>query len=499
MGPRRRLRLCYTRQAFGGMTRTPVASSAPGIDALREAYRAHGQDHVFAHWDRLGCDERSSLLAQAERLLPCLASWSEERDRAVAALATSERGRLEPAEAIALPEHGGSAARLEEARIEGERLLRAGRVGAFVVAGGQGTRLGFPRPKGGFPVGPITDRSLFALQAQKLRGLARRLGRVVPWYVMTSPATDAETRALFEESRWFGLSPEDVVIFSQDLAPACDFDGRLILERPDRIAESPNGHGGALLALANSGALADMERRGVDRIFYFQVDNPLIRMADPVFLGFHEVLGAEMSCKVVRKTDPNEKVGVVANIDGRPGVVEYTEIQDPERSLRDPDGRLVYWAGSIAIHVLNRDFVARVGARASEHLPYHASAKSIPFVDPEGRPVAPTSPNGYKLERFVFDALPAAERVCVLEVRPDEEFSPIKNADGSDSPQSARRDLTRLYRRWLEKAGIEVREDVTAIEIDHAQIDSAEEAADCGIRRLEDAGEVIRVATGMDA
>jgi UDP-N-acetylglucosamine/UDP-N-acetylgalactosamine diphosphorylase len=372
-------------------------------------------------------------------------------------------------------------------------------VGVFVVAGGQGTRLGFDRPKGAFPVGPVTSRSLFEIQAQKIRGLVRRLGAVVPWYVMTSPATDAETRALFDEAGCFGLDPADVMIFSQDVVPACDFAGRLILEAPHRIAESPNGHGGALLALQDAGALDDMARRGVDRIFYYQVDNPLVRIADPVFLGFHDLEGAQMSCKVIRKADPDEKVGVVATRDGRPGIVEYTELQDPERSLRDDSGALVYWAGSIAIHVLDTDFVRRVGTDAPRFLPYHASAKKIPTIDSDGRDVAPDEPNGYKLERFVFDALPAAERVCVLEVRPEEDFSPIKNAEGKDSPASARSDLDRQYRGWLAKAGVEVPADVSAIEIDHAQIDSAAEATERGIDRLEDAGDVIRVATGMDA
>lgn len=476
-----------------------MASPTADIEAVREAFRAHGQNHVFAFWDQLDTAGRTALLGQAARIAPTLADWTAERTRAIATLRRTAPLALAPAPAVALPEHGGSARRNEEARQRGEALLAEGRVGVFVVAGGQGTRLGFPSPKGAFPVGPVTERSLFEIQAQKIRGLARRLGRPVPWYVMTSPATDAETRALFSDSGCFGLAPEDVLIFSQDMVPACDFDGRLLLEQPDRIAESPNGHGGALLALCDSGALADMERRGIDRIFYYQVDNPLVRIADPLFLGSHELDGAEISCKVIRKTDPMEKVGVVALVNGRAGIVEYTELRDPERSLRDAHGELVYWAGSIAIHVLNTGFVRGVRADAMNRLPYHASAKAIPTVDAAGRTVAPAEPNGYKLERFVFDALPAAERVCVLEVRPEEEFAPIKNAEGKDSPGSARRDLVRLYRGWLAKAGIEVPQDVSAIEIDHSVIDSAEEAAASGIGRLEEAGDVIRLATGIDA
>jgi UDP-N-acetylglucosamine/UDP-N-acetylgalactosamine diphosphorylase len=476
-----------------------VASETPDFEALRDAFRAVGQEHVFDFYDRLGESERGELLAQAARLAPTLEAWAAERTRAVEALSSESQPTLAPAPAIALPEFGGDARRIEEARQRGEALLAEGRVAVFVVAGGQGTRLGFPRPKGAYPIGPIGSRSLFEIQAQKIRGLRRRTGRSVPWYVMTSPATDADTRAFFEEMGHFGLPAEDVRLFSQDMVPASGLDGRMILEAPHRIAESPNGHGGALLALCDSGALDAMEARGIDRIFYYQVDNPLVRIADPVFLGFHELEEAEMSCKVIRKTDPMEKVGVVALRDGRPGIVEYTELREPERSLRDDEGRLVFWAGSIAIHVLDTAFVRRVRNAAERCLPYHASAKTIPTVDPSGRTVAPSEPNGYKLERFVFDALPEARRVCVLEVRPEEDFSPIKNDEGKDSPETARRDLVARYRAWLTKAGIDVPEDVSAIEIDHAHIDSAEEAAASGLTSIEEAGDVIRVATGMDA
>jgi len=242
-----------------------VASPTAEIEALRRAFRAHEQDHVFAFWDELDAGQRDALLAQTARLAAQLPDWTAERTRAVEALRGGEaHGVLAPAPALALPEHGGDARRIEEARQRGEAILQAGRVAVFVVAGGQGTRLGFPRPKGAFPVGPVTARSLFEIQAQKIRGLARRIGRAVPWYVMTSPATDADTRALFEEARCFGVPAEDVLIFSQDTVPACDFDGRMLLEEPHRIAESPNGHGGALLALCDSGALDDMEARGID-------------------------------------------------------------------------------------------------------------------------------------------------------------------------------------------------------------------------------------------
>jgi UDP-N-acetylglucosamine/UDP-N-acetylgalactosamine diphosphorylase len=189
-------------------------------------------------------------------------------------------------------------------------------------------------------------------------------------------------------------------------------------------------------------------------------------------------------------------MGVVAHVDGQIGVVEYTELDDANRHARGPDGELLYWAGSIAIHVLELDFVREVAANADRLLPYHASAKKIPTVDAEGRPVAPTDPNGLKLERFVFDALPAAGRVMILETRREEDYSPIKNATGSDSPETARRDLMAVYRRWLSAAGVEGVDATAAIEIDHSVIDGPEDLRASRIRRIADAGDAIRIAPG---
>lgn len=472
---------------------TRSAGPTTGLQELRERFAAFGQAHVFRFWDALDEAARARLARQAAGI--DLASFATVH-AATQALATPGAGRLEPARIERLPERGGDPRAAAAAQERGETLLAEGKVAVMVVAGGQGTRLGFEGPKGTFPVGPLSTRTLFAQQAQKLRGLRRRYGRDVPWYVMTSAATDAETRALFHREGWFGLPEADVFFLQQQMVPALDFEGRLILERADRVFESPNGHGGSLTALLASGALDDMESRGARSLFYYQVDNPLVRIADPVYLGFHAAAGARMSCKVIAKLDPMEKMGIVAKIDGKVGVVEYTELDDANRHARGPDGELVYGAGSIAIHVLELDFVRRVAADADRLLPYHASAKKIPTVDAEGHPVAPSTPNGYKLERFVFDALAAADRVMILETRREDDYSPIKNATGSDSPDTARRDLMAVYRRWLSAAGVEGFEATTAIEIDHSVFDGPEDLRASRIRRIADAGGAIRIAPG---
>lgn len=464
------------------------------IEKLRQHFAAHGQGHVFHFWERLDAAQQRELVAQLEAIdLPGLL---EE----LAATRADSRGgsELEPVEVERLPGRGGDASAWDAALRSGESLLHGGRVGVLVVAGGQATRLGFAGPKGAFPLGPISQRSLFEIQAQKLRRVRARCGQAVPWYVMTSAATDAPTREFFAAHRNFGLPAGDVSFFQQGMVPSFDFDDRLLLAEPGRLATNPDGHGGALTALLRSGALDDMERRGVTTLFYYQVDNPLVRMADPAFLGFHAAAGAEVSCKVVRKVDPEEKVGIVARVNGRVGVVEYTELDDALARQRDSAGDLLYWAGNIAVHVFETSFVRRIAADAKRWLPFHASEKKIPCVDAEGRPLQPDAPNGRKLERFVFDALPAAKNVCVVEADRATEFSPVKNASGSDSPETARRDLVACTAAWLEAAGLELPAGAL-LEVDHSRIDGPDDARALRLRNLADAGDIVRIQSGADA
>jgi UDP-N-acetylglucosamine/UDP-N-acetylgalactosamine diphosphorylase len=468
----------------------------PGFEALRAHFAEFGQDHVFRWWKELDDAGRERLLAQAARIdLGAL-----ERAHAIHSRpGDGDALRLEPAEVERLPEHGGDPERSAAARRRGEEMLAAGRVASLVVAGGQGSRLGFEGPKGAFPIGPVTDRTLFEIQAQKIRGLRRRYARPLPWCVMTSAATDAATTEFFRQAEFFGLPEEDVLFFSQGMVPSMDFEGRLFLETRDRIFENPDGHGGSLTALLGSGVLDALESRGIDTIFYYQVDNPLVRMCDPVYLGFHEAAGAEASCKVVQKMDPMESVGIVARVNGRTSVVEYTELEEEDRFARNAAGELVYWAGNIAIHVFATAFVRRVARDAEQLLPYHASEKKIPHIDDEGRLVKPAQPNGRKLERFVFDALPAAKGVCIVETDRDGEFSPVKNAEGRDSPDTARRGLVARYRVWLAAAGIDLPGGNPAIEIDHSQIDGPDDTRRLRIQSIAEAGEVVRIAPGDPA
>ena len=412
----------------------------------RERAAAAGQAHVFASWSSLSPGEREGLLAQIEAVDFELVA--QHRKLIAGSGSKSAPPRLEPPRVFPLLRDAEQAARAERARDAGDELLSAGKVGFVLVAGGQASRLGFDGPKGCFPVGPVSGRSLFEIHARRLLAAQRRHGAPTPWYVMTSQQNDAATRAFFEAHRHFGLDPADVTFFRQAMVPALDFEGRILMSSAASLFLAPNGHGGTLAALASSGALADARRRGVTQLSYFQVDNPLARPADALFLGLHVLEHAQMSSKVVAKRDAGEKVGVLGLIDGRMGCIEYSDLPAELRDAREEHGRLRFDAGNIAMHALALEFVERL-TRGALALPWHVAVKKMTVWE-GGRMV---EKQGAKFETFVFDALALAERGVVLEVERAHEFSPVKNASGDDSPATTRADLLRLHGAWARAAG----------------------------------------------
>ena len=347
--------------------------------------------------------------------------------------------------------------RYADAVKQGASMIRVGSVAALTVAGGQGTRLGFDGPKGAFPISPVRNKPLFQIFAEVVAGTQARYGGKVPWYIMTSPGNDAATRHIFASHDSFGLRSDDVVFFQQGVMPAFAKDGRILLAQKHRLALSPDGHGGTLRALAASGALEDMKRRGIDTISYFQVDNPLVKAVDPLFLGLTRLERAEMAAKVISKAHDFEKVGVVVRSGDRTTVLEYSDLAKDLATARNENGERRFDAGSIAVHVLTRQFVERLtGSEEGFRLPWHRAEKRMPYVDASGTRVEPEAPNAVKLETFIFDALPLAEKTLILQTQRKEEFSPVKNARGPDSEETARRDMNRRAARWLEDAGVKV-------------------------------------------
>ena len=438
------------------------------LATVRETLDSVGQGHVLHYWDELDEPGRERLLGQIESI-----DWPE-----VARLVESHvlskpdvhlPAELEPAPTLSHVPHGDEArTKYADARALGEQLVREGKVAAFTVAGGQGTRLGWDAPKGTFPATPVRRAPLFQLFAEFLQKAREKWGAMPPWYVMTSPVNDAATHAYFDEHNYFDLDEDDVKIFPQAMMPALDMrDGKVLLAERDALALSPNGHGGSLKALHASGALGDMKSRGVEQISYIQVDNPLVRVIDPLFVGLHALEGAQMSSKMLPKAGPKEKLGNFCLADGKVTVIEYSDLPDELAEQRLPNGDLRFRAGSIAIHVIERAFVESLSASAQGFaLPFHRAEKKMPHLDlATGEHVEPTEANAVKLETFVFDALPLCERSIVFETDRVEEFAPVKNADADpledsvDSPHTSKALQTERAARWLEENDVIVPRD----------------------------------------
>ena len=425
-------------------------------ERLSATLQAHSQAHLLAFYDELEDADRDVFLGELEAQ-----DWDElaglinshvlnEPDAALSK-------NVAPAPYYPQTPTRELEAKYKEAKGLGERLLRDGEVAAFTVAGGQGTRLGWDGPKGTFPATPVREAPLFAVFAETIRKAGEKYGATPPWYLMTSPINDAATREFFEKHDYFGLNEADVTFFSQGTMPSVGLDGRVLLAAKDRLASSPDGHGGALRALKRSGALDDMAARGVTQISYFQVDNPNVKCLDPLFIGLHALDGAEMSSKMLPKVSPFEKVGNFALLDGRVGVIEYSDIPAELAEARSETGELRFRAGSIAIHMISVPFVRRLSEGGAFALPFHRAVKKVPHLSPHtGEWVRPSAPNAVKLEMFVFDALPLAEGSVILETDRVEEFAPIKNADGDDSPATSRRLQSERAARWLEGKGVSV-------------------------------------------
>lgn len=433
------------------------------LDRVRTRLTRVDQSHVLNFYAKLPAAEQRALLAQIDSIdlesLPSLVS-----EYVLKKPGFVMPSRLEPVKYY--PHDPKSAVRAWDqsaAKRAGESLIRAGKVAAFVVAGGQGSRLGFEGPKGCFPAGAVTNKSLFQIFAEGILGTQDRAGSgvVIPWYIMTSPLNHEATTSFFESHRFFGLRRDQVMFFQQGVMPSLDIKtGKMLLASPHEVATNPDGHGGSIRALQVSGALADMQRRGVEHLSYFQVDNPMVRVIDPVFLGLHASApdsSAEMSSKMVAKAEPGEKVGVFCLADGKTEILEYSDMPKELQNARNPDGSLTYKAGNIAVHALSRAFIERVATDAKFSLPCHRAEKKIPCVDPAtGAAITPAENNGVKLEKFIFDALALCKQSLVAETDRIEEFAPIKNATGVDSVESSKALQTLRAARWLEAAGVDV-------------------------------------------
>jgi UDP-N-acetylglucosamine/UDP-N-acetylgalactosamine diphosphorylase len=416
-----------------------------------------GQGHLLTFWGELTEEQRRRLLGQISQLdVRNIPRWVRETVKNERPLVVPTE--FDPAPSYPpVPQTPEQVKKYAQARQIGEDLLRKGKVAGFVVAGGQGTRLGFDGPKGKYPVSPIRKKTLFQIFAESVAAARKKYGAVLPWLIMTSPLNHQETVEAIEANNYFGLGKDTVFLFQQGTLPNFDFEGRIFLAEKDTIAVGPDGHGGSLKALYASGVLAEMKKRGVEYLSYWQIDNPLVQVFDPLFIGLHVMEGAGMSSKALVKAHPLEKVGNFCLVDGRVTVIEYSDLPEEQAQRRNPDGSLVFELGSIAIHILSREFVERLNADGDFALPLHRAVKKIPHIDlSTGRKVNPDKPCGIKLETFIFDALPLSEKSVILQTVRSEEFAPVKNASGEDSPAVTERMMMERAALWLEQAGVKV-------------------------------------------
>lgn len=425
------------------------------MQVIKKLLKKNGQDHLLAFFESLHPEQRRDLLAQLERLdWTKIAEWVANYVKK--APSASIPDEILPAEFYpAKPSDAAQQAKYAEAAELGKKLLSAGKTAAFVVAGGQGTRLGFPGPKGNLPISPVRNKTLFSIFAETIAAVSEKYKTAVSWYVMTSPLNHSEMIEIFQKNQYFGLDSDNVMLFQQGTLPNFGFDGRILLAEKGKIATSPDGHGGSLKALYESGAIEDMKKRGVEFISYWQVDNPLINIFDPLFIGLHALDNAQMSSRTVIKTGPFEKVGNFCVADGKLTVIEYSDLPDELARKQNPDGSLVFQLGSIAIHIISTSFVEKLNAKGFS-LPIHRAVKKIPYIDSQGKRIEPDEPNGVKLETFVFDALPLASNSIILETIRKEEFAPTKNATGTDSVETTKQMMIDRAAGWLESAGIEI-------------------------------------------
>ena len=324
----------------------------------------------------------------------------------------------------------------------GEKAIRTKKLAAVTMAGGQGTRLGHDGPKGTYDIGLESHKSLFELLSDGLKEQGKKYGVIIPWFIMTSRENNDATVEFFAKHRYFGYEKDkNIFFFKQGELPMIDTEGKILIGEDGLIKEAANGHGGIYEALVKNGMTKKMRELGVEWVFIGGVDNCLVKMVDPVLMGIAIDKKVTVACKSVVKANPHERVGVFCRRNGRPSVVEYTEIPKEMSEATDENGNLIYGESHILCNLFNIDAIERMG---SKPLPYHIAFKKATYIDKDGNKVVPDGPNAYKFEAFLFDAFGELDDMAILRVKREEEFAPVKNATGTDSPETARE----LYRKF---------------------------------------------------
>ncbi|NOY07916.1 MAG: MerR family transcriptional regulator [Spirochaetes bacterium] len=414
---------------------------------LKDSMLSIGQGHLFDYWDKRDKLKRDKLIGDLEKLDVSLLGVLTQR------LGKKESNTLtfKPVGYVSIEESRKD----KEALNLGKEFISSGKTAFLTVAGGQGSRLGFNGPKGTFKISPVRRVSLFQIFAEKLFSANRIYSTDIPWLIMTSRANYDETVDYFKKMNYFGLDSKSIHFFKQGMLPSLYPDGRLVLSEDGGIFQNPNGHGGVIKALHDSGIMLFLTKNGIEEIFYFQVDNPLVQVPDPLFLGIHLKRESEMSSKVIKKAFPEEKLGTIGLINGKPGVIEYSDLDKDTMYSRGTDGNLLFNQGSIAVHILNVGFLNGI----KKNLPFHFARKKVKTLKPTEEGADLREEEVIKFEMFIFDAVPEAKNPVFFETERREEFAPLKNKTGIDSITTCLAGQIEKYSGWLEAAGVEVPRD----------------------------------------
>lgn len=399
------------------------------VMGYQEAYsklEKYGQLHVLKYYKELSGEEQEALVSQIENTDFEVLSLCQKKEE------LNLRGRITPIEVMQLPE-------IEQKREEftkcGLDAIKAGKVGAVLLAGGMGTRLGSDAPKGVYNIGMTKDVFIFQRLVENLLDVVRQADTWIPLYIMTSDKNHDTTTAFFKEKNYFGYNPDYVTFFMQDMAPASDYQGKVYLEAKNKMSTSPNGNGGWFLSMMKWGVVDKIREAGVEWLNVFAVDNVLQRIADPCFVGATISTDSAVGAKVVKKNAPDEKVGAMCLEDGRPSIVEYYELTEELMNAKDAQGEPAYNFGVILNYLFREKDLEEIVAKK---LPLHIVEKKIPYLNEQGELVKPEEPNGYKFEQLVLDMIHELDSCLPYEVVRNYEFAPIKNKTGIDSVESAR-------------------------------------------------------------
>lgn len=397
---------------------------------VREKVNAYNQQQILRFYDELSDTEKAIFEEELENLDFSLLDVLNKKNSGVQK--DNNIVKYEPLEALKLDEIMEHYTEFESVGIE---AIKNCKVGAVLLAGGQGTRLGFDKPKGMFNIGETKELYIFQCLMNNLMEVVNRSGAYIPLFIMTSDKNDKDTREFFQKHDYFGYDRDYVFFFIQDMAPSVDFNGKLLLEEKYKLSLSPNGNGGWFSSMVRAGLLDKITSMGVEWLNVFAVDNVLQKMADPVFIGATIQSGKPSGSKVVRKAFPEERVGVMCKENGKPSIVEYYELTEDMKNQKDANGEPAYNYGVILNYLLNVDSLVAI---LNEQLPVHIVEKKIPFIDENGNINNPTEPNGYKFEELILDMIHLLDDCLVFEVLRNREFAPVKNKEGVDSIETAR-------------------------------------------------------------